>query len=135
MSIKAELNNLRETFILFEDPKDKFVQLMDMAKKSDGLSKMEKIDPNKIDGCTSQAWVVADSNDDDTYTFRADSDALIVRGLLTILERTFSGQPTDEILAMNSDDILHEVGLDNSITSQRTNGFSSAIVKIQDLVR
>jgi cysteine desulfuration protein SufE len=135
MSIKAELNNLRETFILFEDPKDKFVQLMDMAKKSDGLSKMEKIDPNKIDGCTSQAWVVADSNDDGTYTFRADSDALIVRGLLTILERTFSGQPTDEILAMNSNDILHEVGLDNSITSQRTNGFSSAIVKIQDLVR
>jgi|TARA_B100001996_G_C18564225_1_gene555820 cysteine desulfuration protein SufE len=135
MSIKAKLNNLRETFILFEDPKDKFVQLMDMAKKSDGLSKMEKIDPNKIDGCTSQAWVVADSNDDGTYTFRADSDALIVRGLLTILERTFSGQPTDEILAMNSDDILHEVGLDNSITSQRTNGFSSAIVKIQDLVR
>ena len=135
MSIKAELNNLRETFILFEDPKDKFVQLMDMAKKSDGLSKMEKIDPNKIDGCTSQAWVVADSNDDGTYTFRADSDALIVRGLLTILERTFSGQPIDEILAMNSDDILHEVGLDNSITSQRTNGFSSAIVKIQDLVR
>ena len=135
MSIKAELNNLRETFILFEDPKDKFVQLMDMAKKSDGLSKMEKIDPNKIDGCTSQAWVVADSNDDGTYTFRADSDALIVRGLLTILERTFSGQPTDDILAMNSDDILHEVGLDNSITSQRTNGFSSAIVKIQDLVR
>ena len=135
MSIKAELNNLRETFILFEDPKDKFVQLMDMAKKSDGLSKMEKIDPNKIDGCTSQAWLVADSNDDGTYTFRADSDALIVRGLLTILERTFSGQPTDEILAMNSDDILHEVGLDNSITSQRTNGFSSAIVKIQDLVR
>jgi len=135
MSIKAELNNLRETFILFEDPKDKFVQLMDMAKKSDGLSKIEKIDPNKIDGCTSQAWVVADSNDDGTYTFRADSDALIVRGLLTILERTFSGQPTDEILAMNSDDILHEVGLDNSITSQRTNGFSSAIVKIQDLVR
>ena len=135
MSIKAELNNLRETFILFEDPKDKFVQLMDMAKKSDGLSKMEKIDPNKIDGCTSQAWVVADSNDDGTYTFRADSDALIVKGLLTILERTFSGQPTDEILAMNSDEILHEVGLDNSITSQRTNGFSSAIVKIQDLVR
>ena len=135
MSIKAKLNNLRETFILFEDPKDKFVQLMDMAKKSDGLSKMEKIGPNKIDGCTSQAWVVADSNDDGTYTFRADSDALIVRGLLTILERTFSGQPTDEILAMNSDDILHEVGLDNSITSQRTNGFSSAIVKIQDLVR
>ena len=135
MSIKTELNNLRETFLLFEDPKDKFVQLMDMAKESGRLSEMEKIDANKIHGCTSQAWVIADSNGDNTYTFRADSDALIVRGLLTILERAFTGQPIDEILAMNSNDILHEVGLDKSITSQRTNGFSSAVVKIQDLVR
>lgn len=135
MSIKTELNNLRETFLLFEDPKDKFVQLMDMAKESGRLSEMEKIDANKIHGCTSQAWVIADSNGDNTYTFRADSDALIVRGLLTILERAFTGQPIDEILAMNSNDILYEVGLDKSITSQRTNGFSSAVVKIQDLVR
>ena len=135
MSIKAELNNLRETFLLFEDPKDKFVQLMDMAKESGRLSEMEKIDANKIHGCTSQAWVIADSNGDNTYTFRADSDALIVRGLLTILERAFTGQPIDEILTMNSNDILYEVGLDRSITSQRTNGFSSAVVKIQDLVR
>ena len=135
MSIKTELNNLREAFLLFEDPKDKFVQLMDMAKESGRLSEMEKIDANKIHGCTSQAWVIADSNGDNTYTFRADSDALIVRGLLTILERAFTGQPIDEILAMNSNDILYEVGLDRSITSQRTNGFSSAVVKIQDLVR
>jgi len=135
MSIKTELNNLRETFLLFEDPKDKFVQLMDMAKESGRLSEMEKIDANKIHGCTSQAWVIADSNGDNTYTFRADSDALIVRGLLTILERAFTGQPIDEILTMNSNDILYEVGLDKSITSQRTNGFSSAVVKIQDLVR
>ena len=46
MSIKTELNNLRETFLLFEDPKDKFVQLMDMAKESGRLSEMEKIDAN-----------------------------------------------------------------------------------------
>ena len=129
MSIKTELNNLRETFLLFEDPKDKFVQLMDMAKESGRLSEMEKIDANKIHGCTSQAWVIADSNGDNTYTFRADSDALIVRGLLTILERAFTGQPIDEILAMNSNDILYEVGLDRSITSQRTNGFLSALDK------
>ena len=121
--------------MLFEDPKDKFVQLMDMAKESGRLSEMEKIDANKIHGCTSQAWVIADSNGDNTYTFRADSDALIVRGLLTILETAFTGQPIDEILTMNSNDILYEVGLDKSITSQRTNGFSSAVVKIQDLVR
>ena len=57
MSIQEELNKLREIFLLFEDHKDKFVQLMDMAKESAELNKTEKIDINKINGCTSQAWV------------------------------------------------------------------------------
>ena len=56
--------------MLFEDRKDKFVQLMDMAKETAGLDENQKIDTNKINGCTSQAWVVADANDDDdTFTF------------------------------------------------------------------
>jgi cysteine desulfuration protein SufE len=135
MSIQEELNKLREIFLLFEDHKDKFVQLMDMAKESAELNKTEKIDINKINGCTSQAWVVADPNGDDTYTFRTDSNALIVKGLLTILERIFTGQAVDEILAMNSEDILSAAGLDKTITSQRTNGFSSAVEKIHNIIR
>ena len=135
MSIQEELHNLREVFILFEDPKDKFVQLMDMAKESEELNQTEKNNINKINGCTSQAWVVADLNGDNTYTFRTDSDALIVKGLLTILERIFTGQTVDEVLAMNSEDILSSVGLDKAITSQRTNGFSSAVEKIHNIIR
>jgi cysteine desulfuration protein SufE len=135
MSIQEELHNLREVFILFEDPKDKFVQLMDMAKESEKLNQTEKNNINKINGCTSQAWVVADLNGDNTYTFRTDSDALIVKGLLTILERIFTGQTVDEVLAMNSEDILSSVGLDKAITSQRTNGFSSAVEKIHNIIR
>ena len=135
MGIQEELNNLREIFILFEDPKDKFIQLMDMAKESEKLNQTEKNNINKINGCTSQAWVVADPNGDDTYTFRTDSDALIVKGLLTILERIFTDQTVDEVLAMNSEDILSSIGLDKAITSQRTNGFSSAIEKIHNIIR
>ena len=86
MKVKEELNKLRETFMLFDNPKDKFVQLMDMAKQSQDLDISEKCDFNKINGCTSQAWVIVEPNNDGTYTIRADSDALIVKGLLTILE-------------------------------------------------
>ncbi|MFL2982838.1 MAG: SufE family protein [Candidatus Neomarinimicrobiota bacterium] len=135
MSIKEELNNLKETFMLFEEPKDKFVQLMDMAKQSENLKSSEKIDFNKINGCTSQAWVLAEPNDDGTYTIRADSDALIVKGLLTILEIIFTNKVVDEILSINSEDILYSIGLDNTITSQRTNGFSNAVEKIHGLIR
>jgi len=135
MDIQQQLTSLRELFMLFEDPKDKFVQLMDMAKESEHLKENEKIEKNKINGCTSRAWVVTKQNRDDTYTFRTDSDSLIVKGLLTILEQIFSGQTADNILSINSSDILYSIGLDKTITSQRTNGFSSAVQKIHNSLK
>ena len=135
MNMQQQLTNLRELFMLFEDPKDKFVQLMDMAKESEQLKENEKVEQNKINGCTSRAWVVTEQNGDDTYTFRTDSDSLIVKGLLTILEKVFSGRTADNILSINSSDILNSIGLDKTITSQRTNGFSSAVQKIHNSLK
>ena len=135
MSVQKSLSDLNDLFIIFDDPKDKFVQLMDMAKESEKLTEIEKTDINKINGCTSQAWVVAEDNGNETYRIKTDSDALIVKGLLSILEKIFSGQPVNEILSINSMDILKSVGLDGIITSQRTNVFSNAVEKIQGLVK
>ena len=135
MNMQQQLTSLRDLFMLFEDPKDKFVQLMDMAKESEQLKANEKVEQNKINGCTSRAWVVTEQNGDDTYTFRTDSDSLIVKGLLTILEQVFSGQSADNILSINSSDILYSIGLDKTITSQRTNGFSSAVQKIHNSLK
>ena len=135
MKMQQQLTSLRELFMLFEDPKDKFVQLMDMAKESEHLKESEKIEKNKINGCTSRAWVVTKQNSDDTYTFRTDSDSLIVKGLLTILEKVLSGQTADKILSITSNDILYSIGLDKTITSQRTNGFSSAVQKIHNSLK
>ena len=135
MDMQQQLISLKELFMLFEDPKDKFVQLMDMAKESEQLKENEKVEQNKINGCTSRAWVVTEQNSDDTFTFRADSDSLIVKGLLTILEKVYSGQTADSILSINSSDILYSIGLDKTITSQRTNGFSSAVQKIHNSLK
>ena len=135
MNMQQQLTSLRDLFMLFEDPKDKFVQLMDMAKESEQLKENEKVEQNKINGCTSRAWVITEQNGDDTYTFRTDSDSLIVKGLLTILEQIFSGQTADNILSINSSDILYSIGLDKTITSQRTNGFSSAVQKIHNSLK
>ena len=135
MNMQQQLTSLRELFMLFEDPKDKFVQLMDMAKESGQLKENEKVEQNKINGCTSRAWVVTEQNRDDTYTFRTDSDSLIVKGLLTILEKVLSGQTADKILSIKSGDILYSIGLDKTITSHRTNGFSSAVQKIHNSLK
>ena len=135
MSFKNILIDLREIFELFEDPKDKFIQLMDMAKESKVLDVSDKIDKNKIIGCTSQAWVLVTKNKDKTVTIKTDSDSQIVKGLLSILEKIFQGQTAEKILEMTSQEILASIGLEGSVSSQRTNGFSSAVKKIQGIVR
>ncbi len=134
MTIQEKLKSLNELFSMFEDRKDQFVQLMDMAKESGVLSKNEKIDKNKIYGCTSQAWVISKKNEDHTYTFRTDSDAMIVKGLLTLLENIFNGQKAIDICSYDSQIILKEIGLEGTISSQRTNGFSNAVEKIKNII-
>ena len=135
MSFKNILIDLREIFELFEDPKDKFIQLMDMGKESNVLDVSDKIDKNKIIGCTSQAWVLVTKNKDKTFSIKTDSDSQIVKGLLSILEKIFQGQTAEKILEMTSQEILASIGLEGSVSSQRTNGFSSAVKKIQGIVR
>ena len=134
-SVEKELKSLREIFEIFENPKDKFLQLMDMAKDQKPLHNDDKKELNKIYGCSSQAWVVAKNHENNTYTFRTDSDALIVKGLLQILEKVFNNQTSEEILSVNSQYILQAIGLEGSVTSQRNNGFSSAVDKIHKLVQ
>ena len=129
MSFGNILSDLREIFELFEDPKDKFIQLMDMAKESKVLDDSDKIDENKIVGCTSQAWVLVTQNKDKTFSIKTDSDSQIVKGLLSILEKIFQDQTAEYILKMTSQEILASIGLEGSVSSQRTNGFSSAVKK------
>ena len=134
-SIKEELKNLKEIFGIFENPKDKFLQIMDMAKDHKPLCDKDKIESNKIYGCSSQAWVVANNHGNKTYTFHTDSDALIVKGLLKILEKIFNNQTSEQILSVDSQYILRTIGLEGSVTSQRNNGFSSAVNKIHEIVQ
>ena len=134
-TFEYKLKELKELFEIFEDPKDKFIQLMDMAKESTIYKKSDRNEKNKITGCTSQAWVVVKKNNNDTFSISADSDSQIVKGLLSILEIIFQNQRSKDILSMSSDEILAFIGLDGSVSSQRTNGFSSAVKKIQGIVK
>ena len=133
--IKNELNDLRDTFSIFDNSKDKFIQLMDMAKDKKLFEEKDKIESNRIYGCSSQAWLKTKKNDNNTYSFQTDSDALIVKGLLMILEKIFHNQTAKDILSVDSEYILKSVGLQGSITSQRNNGFSSAVDKIHSLLK
>ena len=131
MTVSEKLSELKDVFDLFDNPKDKYIQLMDMGKKSQVLLPEERNDKNKIYGCTSQAWVVTDLYDDGTYFFRTDSDAQIVKGLLSVLSNICDGESIKTINSIDGSKILDTVGLNGSISSQRIYGFSLALDKIK----
>ena len=130
LAINKKLDIIKDEFSIFSDPRDKYIYLVDLAKESKGLLHDEKIEENRIQGCTSQAWVIKQKRDDQLY-FKTDSDAMIVKGLLSLIERSFNGHSPSEIIEIDGSKFLESVGLDRAISSQRTNGFSNAINKIQ----
>jgi cysteine desulfuration protein SufE len=128
--INATMESIRDEFSLFTNPHDKYVLLVDMANDTAGLAPEHRIDDNKILGCTSQSWIVKEESGD-TFSFRTDSDAMIVKGLLSLIERVFNKRTKEEILTIDGSKFLLSIGLGTVISSQRTNGFSNAIRKIQ----
>ena len=134
-TIGNQLAEFKELFSFFDDPMDKFAQIIDMGKSSKGLDEIDRNERTKITGCTSQAWVKCTENSDGTFLVRTDSDAFIVRGLLNILEKLLDGRTAEEVLSVEAKDILENIGLNRSITNQRTNGFISAITKIRQEIQ
>ena len=130
-TIQDTMTLIKDEFSIFNEPQEKYVLLVDLAKKSSGLPPEKRTDKNKVNGCISQAWVIADKETDDTYNFQTDSDAMIVKGLLFILQRLFNGQRKEDIVSIDGQNILDHIGLKGTISSQRTNGFGAAINKIQ----
>ena len=133
-SIEESIEEIKNVFAFFDDPMDKIEQLIDYGKMAPGLPDNLKIDENKIIGCTSKAWVFCDNNSD-LITIKTDSESYIVKGLLHILEKILNNKSREQVLGLDANNILSNIGLGNNITSQRTNGFLSAVNKIQSEIQ
>ena len=129
----TQLKEIKSNFLLFDNQLDKFEYLIELGKDNKGLSDNHKIDQNLIIGCASKSWVIC-CQKDSLFFIEIDSEAHIVRGLLSILQIAINGKTNTEIMDLNGIKILSDIGLGNSITSQRMNGFLSALKTIKTLV-
>ena len=128
-----QLKEIKNNFLLFDNQLDRFEYLIEIGKNNKGLSSNHKIDQNLIIGCASKSWVICYQKDN-LFFIEIDSEAHIVRGLLSILQIAVNGKNNIEIMNLNGIQILSDIGLGNSITSQRMNGFLSALKTIKVLV-
>ena len=128
--INTKIEDLKSEFEILDNPMDKYQHIIDIGKNKEDISQNIRQEENLIKGCVSKAWMHIDSRNNPVKII-TDSDALIVRGLLSILERLVNDSSVDDIKKLDGSIILNEIGLGYSISSQRTNGFVGAVNKIK----
>lgn len=131
MAISDALSELKDEFELLGDWEERYRYVIEMGKDLAPLSDAERTDLYKVRGCASQVWLVTEPRDDGTLSFRGDSDAHIVRGLIAILLRLYSGRAPDEIMAFDAHAAFAELGLAGALSAQRSNGLASMVARIR----
>ena len=134
MPINNKISDIKEMFLILENPMDKYTQIIELGKKNKGLNNTDKNNDNRIFGCTSMAWVKTIKKNN-LYSIQIDSDTFIVKGLLNILQYVIGESKKEDILKIETKNILENIGLGNSITSQRTNGFLNALEMIKTQIK
>jgi cysteine desulfuration protein SufE len=130
-TIDDELAELIAEFEVLGDWEERYRYVIDLGKDLAPLSDAERSDANKVRGCASQVWLVTEPHADGTVTFRGDSDAHIVRGLIAIVLRLFSGRRPEDILAFDAPAAFETLGLKGALSQQRSNGLASMVGRIR----
>ncbi len=129
----AEINEIQdeiiEEFTGFDDWLDRYQLLIDLGNEQEPLAEEYKTDNNLIEGCQSRVWLQADLIDG-KVVFRAESDALIVKGVVALLIKVYSGHTPDEILA-SEPYFVEAIGLKEHLSPTRSNGLVAMIKQMR----
>ena len=129
MTINEQQDEVIEEFSEFDDWMDRYQLLIDLGEEQEPLPDNEKTEQNLIDGCQSRVWLVCDENNG-ILTFRAESDALIVKGIVSLLIRVVSGHTPQEILDADLY-FIREIGLTEHLSPTRSNGLLAMIKQMR----
>lgn len=129
------LDEILDNFAFLEDWDDRYRYLIELGRMLAPLPEESRTEDHKVRGCASQVWldqtVTSDEEGRPVLSFLGDSDAHIVRGLITLVFAIFSGRRADEILATDPSVIFNKLGLGEHLTPQRSNGLRSMVNRIR----
>ena len=129
MTINELQDEIVEEFSAFDDWMDKYQLLIDLGNEQEPLDDRYKTEQNLIDGCQSRVWLQADYRDG-LIEFQAESDALIVKGIVALLIRVLSGHSPQEIIDADLY-FIDRIGLHEHLSPTRSNGLLAMIKKIR----
>lgn len=133
MSYPQDIQDMIDDFAFLSDWEERYMHVIDMGKALPPLSEAEKNEATKVKGCVSQVWLVSDktNGDDPVLTFRGDSDAHIVKGLVAVALQIFSNRKASKIRELDATAILKELDLQEHLSPQRSNGLKAMIGRIK----
>ena len=129
MKITSIQDEIVEEFDIFDSWMDKYEYLIELGKSVPVINPDNKIEGNIIKGCQSKVWLHAEI-DNGFVKFYADSDAIITKGIVSLLIRTFSDQKPKDIIDANMD-FIDKIGLRQHLSPNRANGLNNMIKKIK----
>lgn len=130
MEIKDIEQEIIDEFSLFTDWMEKYEYLIDLGKSLPLPEEADKTDENLIEGCQSRVWLTC-SMVDGRLNFKADSDAIITKGIISLLVRVFNNQKPEDVLASDFS-FIEKIGLKENLSPTRANGLVSMIEKIRN---
>ncbi|MDP2012506.1 MAG: SufE family protein [Phenylobacterium sp.] len=130
-TIEDDLADLVSEFDLLEDWEERYRYVIDLGKDLAPLTDSERSEANKVRGCASQVWLVTEPHADGTVTFRGDSDAHIVRGLIAVVLRLYSEKAAAAIRDFDAKSAFDQLGLSGHLSAQRSNGLASMVGRIR----
>ncbi|MCH2248629.1 MAG: SufE family protein [Cognatishimia sp.] len=119
-----------EDFEFIEDWEERYRYVIEQGKSMDPLDDALKVPATKVDGCASQVWLHPKIDGNVMY-FEGDSDAMIVRGLIAVLRKLYNGVPLDEVMAVDARAEFARLGLNDHLSSQRSNGLKAMIERVR----
>lgn len=123
-------NEIIEEFSVFEDWMDKYEYIIELGKGVPMIQEAQKTEANLIKGCQSRVWLSSEYRDGRIF-FAADSDAIITKGIISLLIRVFNGRTSQEILSSDFS-FVEKIGLKDNLSPTRANGLVSMIKQIQN---
>ncbi len=130
MTIAEIQEEIIEEFNDYDDWMDKYQLLIDLGSDQQPLPEKYKTESNLIDGCQSRVWLQADLDADGKVVFQAESDALIVKGIVSLLIRVLSGHTPDEILDADLH-FIEDIGLKEHLSPTRSNGLLAMLKQMK----
>ena len=131
MNLKEAENAIVEEFSMYEEWLDKYEYIIELGKSLKDYPEESKTDDKLIKGCQSRVWLDYNIEGDKIF-FNADSDAIITKGIISLLIGLYSGRTAEEILSSDFS-VVEKIGLKENLSPTRANGLVSMIAKIREV--